>query len=120
MKQILPERSALSPIRYGVLISYYGLLLYFGALSAVTTGTLGSGSLLIWLFLAAPLVPFAWGLKRQHMRTYFWLSLMVLLYFIGGVLVALDPSRRWLGMVQIVLCFTLFVSLSLSVRVADS
>ncbi|MCY4358312.1 MAG: DUF2069 domain-containing protein [Gammaproteobacteria bacterium] len=119
MNQTSPGPSVSTSTRVGIITSYYGLLLYFGALSVVTVGSFGNRSLLIWLFQTIPLLPFAWGINRDHLRTYFWLSMMVLLYFIGGVLIAFDPSRHWFGLIQILLCVVLFICLNLYIRQAQ-
>ncbi len=103
-------------VHKGVLFSYYGLILFFGGVSLLALESVRFTSLVIWLIQIAPLLPFAWGLHRQHRRSQLWLCLVVLLYFMHGVLVAFDPERRWQGLIQIAFCCGLFISLSLSIR----
>ncbi|MCG8414048.1 MAG: DUF2069 domain-containing protein [Pseudomonadales bacterium] len=103
-------------VHTGVLLSYYGLILFFGGVSLLALESIRFTSLVIWLIQIAPLLPFAWGLHRQHRRSLLWLCLVVLLYFMHGVLVAFDPERRWQGLIQIALCCALFVTLTLSIR----
>jgi uncharacterized membrane protein len=73
-----------------------------------------------WLVLKVlPLcIPLA-GLLRNRMYTYRWVSLMVWLYFIEGVVRAY--SDRGLGarlaLIEIALCLTLFAACVLHVRV---
>ena len=62
-------------------------------------------------------IPLA-GLLRQRMYTYRWLSLLVWLYFIEGVMRAWsDPvSPRWIPLLEIVLCLVLFGACAAHVR----
>jgi len=72
-----------------------------------------------WLVLKAlPLcLPLA-GLLKRRLYTYRWVSLLVWLYFIEGVVRAYSdrpPSSYWAG-VEILLCLALFAACSLHVR----
>ena len=72
-----------------------------------------------WLVLKAlPLcLPLA-GLLKNRMYTYRWLSLVVWLYFIEGVVRAWGdpPPGNWLALLQIALCLAVFASCALHVR----
>ena len=72
-----------------------------------------------WLALKAlPLcLPLA-GLLKNRMYTYRWLSLVVWLYFIEGVVRGWGdaPPSQWLAWAEVVLCITLFVACTLHVR----
>jgi len=72
-----------------------------------------------WLVLKAlPLcLPLA-GLLKNRMYTYRWLSLVVWLYFIEGVVRAWGdpPPGSWLALLQILLCLVLFAACTLHVR----
>ena len=72
-----------------------------------------------WLALKAlPLcLPLA-GLLKNRMYTYRWVSLVVWLYFIEGVVRAWSDKApgNYLAMVEIVLCLLLFVACALHVR----
>lgn len=72
-----------------------------------------------WLVLKAlPLcVPLA-GLLKHRMYTYRWVSLLVWLYFIEGVVRAWgDPApSRWCALTEIALCLLLFVACALHVK----
>ncbi len=72
-----------------------------------------------WLALKAfPLcIPLA-GLLKNRMYTYRWVSLVVWLYFIEGVVRGWGdaPPSQWLAWAEVVLCITLFVACTLHVR----
>ena len=72
-----------------------------------------------WLALKAlPLcLPLA-GLLKHRMYTYRWLSLVIWLYFIEGVVRAWSdpPPGNWLALLQIVLCLAAFTACVLHVR----
>jgi uncharacterized membrane protein len=72
-----------------------------------------------WLALKVlPLcLPLA-GLLKQRMYTYRWVSLMVWLYFIEGVVRAWadKPPGQYLAGLEIALCLSLFIACALHVR----
>ena len=72
-----------------------------------------------WLALKAlPLcIPLA-GLLKNRMYTYRWVSLVVWLYFIEGVVRAWSDKRpgNYLAILEIALCLLLFVACTLHVR----
>ena len=72
-----------------------------------------------WLALKVlPLcIPMA-GLLKHRMYTYRWVSLVVWLYFIEGVVRASGdrPPGNFLAMLEVLLCFTLFAACVLHVR----
>ena len=72
-----------------------------------------------WLALKAlPLcIPLA-GLLKHRMYTYRWVSLLVWLYFIEGVVRAWgDPAPgRWLALAEVALCLLLFAACALHVK----
>ena len=72
-----------------------------------------------WLALKAlPLcLPLA-GLLKHRMYTYRWLSLVIWLYFIEGVVRAWSdpPPGNWLALLQIALCLAAFAACVLHVR----
>ncbi len=75
----------------------------------------GSGTLAIKVL---PLVFCAAGLLRHRMYTYRWLSLLVWLYFMEGVVRATSESglSQGLAIVEVVLCLVLFGVCSLYIR----
>jgi len=72
-----------------------------------------------WLaFKVLPLcIPLA-GLLKNRMYTYRWVSLMVWLYFIEGVVRASGDRApgSYLAMLEVLLCLTLFAACALHVR----
>ena len=72
-----------------------------------------------WLALKAlPLcIPLA-GILKNRMYTYRWVSLVVWLYFIEGVVRAWSDKApgNYLAMLEIALCITLFVACTAHVR----
>ena len=72
-----------------------------------------------WLALKVlPLcIPLA-GLLKNRMYTYRWVSLMVWLYFIEGVVRAWGdrPPGNWLALLEVLLCVVLFVACAMHVR----
>ena len=72
-----------------------------------------------WLAIKAlPLcIPLA-GILKNRMYTYRWVSLVVWLYFIEGVVRGWGdaPPSQWLAWAEVVLCITLFVACTLHVR----
>jgi uncharacterized membrane protein len=74
----------------------------------------GSWLVLKVLPLCAPLA----GLLKNRMYTYRWVSLMVWLYFTEGVVRGYSdkPPGNWLGLLEVLLCLTLFVACALHVR----
>ena len=76
------------------------------------------GSPVIAALKALPLcIPLA-GLLRRRMYTYRWLSLMLWLYFIDGVVRAWSDRglASQLAMLEIVLCLVLFAACAMHVR----
>ena len=72
-----------------------------------------------WLALKVlPLcLPLA-GLLKNRMYTYRWVSLVVWLYFIEGVVRASGdrPPGNWLALLEVLLCLLLFLACALHVR----
>lgn len=103
-------------LRKSLLVTFYTLLLYFVVSAVLVFGDLRPASLAIWFIQVTPLLIFARGLHRAHLRTYGWVSFVILLYFMHGVLIAFEPGRLWLGLVEVTLCSVIFVLLILFIR----
>lgn len=73
----------------------------------------------IWFLQSAPLLGFARAVRRKNAQQLIWLSLVVLLYFMHGVLVAFDPASRIVGAAELGLSVLLFCALLLYLRVAQ-
>ncbi len=76
----------------------------------------GSRTLVVKVLpLLIPLV----GLLKHRMYTYRWVSLLVWLYFLEGVVRASGHEAGWgptLALVQVLLCLVLFVACTVHVR----
>ncbi len=72
-----------------------------------------------WLALKVlPLcIPLA-GLLKNRMYTYRWVSLLVWIYFIEGVVRAWSDKApgNWLGLLEVALCLVLFTACAMHVR----
>lgn len=94
---------------------YYALLVYFAINSFLALGP--SAALpVVWSIQTVALLLFLPGLHQGKARSYAWMSFVVLLYFVHGVLLAFDAQRRWLGLTETVLCVLLFTSLIIYIR----
>ncbi|WP_428418276.1 DUF2069 domain-containing protein [Methylibium sp.] len=90
-------------------------LIVLGLLWELWLAPTGSGTLAFKVLpLALPLA----GLLKRRMYTYRWVSLLVWLYFIEGVVRASGDRglSAWLAGLEIVLCLTLFAACALHVR----
>jgi uncharacterized membrane protein len=103
-------------LRKSLLVSFYALLFYFVVSTALVFEEFRPASLAIWAIQTAPLLIFARGLHQAHLRTYGWVSFVILLYFMHGVLIAFEPGRLWLGLIEVSLCSIIFVLLILFIR----
>ena len=99
--------------------SYYALLVLFliNSLSALDQFSLAIP--VIWLLQSAPLLGFSRAIHRKNAKQLIWLSLVVLLYFMHGVMVAFDPARRIAGAAELGLSVLLFCALLSYLRVAQ-
>ena len=99
-----------------VLWLFYGLIatLFLNSLS-LTIG-LAPTTFVIWSIQVAPLTLFIKGLHQARIRTFQWLSFVVLMYFVHGVLTAFTPGRLVPGLLEIAICSLLFVLLILFIR----
>lgn len=112
--QTLP--SHIATMRLGVLASYYTLVGFFFVTTPLMLSSLSLGTLSIALLQTLPLLIFAPGLQRTRLRTFGWMSFVVLLYFIHGVLVAFRPAQLAQGLIEVGLCVALFTFLILFIR----
>jgi uncharacterized membrane protein len=103
-------------LRKSLLAAYYALLIYFVVSALMVFGEFRPASLAIWLIQVTPLLIFARGLHYANLRTYGWVSFVILLYFIHGVLIAFQPGQFWSGVVEALLCTVIFVLLILFIR----
>lgn len=102
--------------RLGVLASFYALVGFFFISTPMMLSALSFGTLSIALLQTLPLLIFAPGLQSTRLRTYGWMSFVVLLYFTHGVLVAFRPGQLTQGLIEVLLCVALFTFLILFIR----
>ena len=103
-------------LRLGVLTAYWALIGFFFVATPMMLGSLSIGTLSIALLQSLPLLLFAPGLQRTRLRSYGWMSFVVLLYFTHGVLVAFRPEQLTQGLIQVGLCVALFTALIFFIR----
>ncbi|MBL4581645.1 MAG: DUF2069 domain-containing protein [Gammaproteobacteria bacterium] len=103
-------------LRKSVLAAYYALLAYFVVNTLMVFGEIRPASLAIWLIQAVPLLIFARGLHYANLRTYGWVSFVILLYFMHGVLIAFQPGQFWPGLIEASLSTVIFILLILFIR----
>lgn len=101
-----------------VVYLYAALLLTFTAygLTQLPTGNT-TAIIVLWLIKMVPLLIFLPGLMRRKLRTYAWLSFVVLLYFIQGVQTAFLEDARLYGIIVCGLVSLLFCALVVYIRV---
>lgn len=103
-------------LRKCLLAAYYALLVYFVVSALMVFGEFRPASLAIWFIQVTPLLIFARGLHYAVLRTYGWVSFVILLYFMHGVLIAFQPGQFWLGLIEAALSTVIFVLLILFIR----
>ena len=112
----VPVSNAVSATRWLAAGSLLALIVLCLAWELVLAPLRPGGS---WLALKAlPLcIPLA-GILKNRMYTYRWVSLVIWLYFIEGVVRAWGDARpgSWLAGGEIVLCLVLFTACTLHVR----
>ena len=78
-----------------------------------------NASIGLWLMQIVPLPLTLPGLRRRQPRALQWLGFLVLFYFTHGVLQAAStlPMQRWLGILTLLLCVTLFAAVIVTLRI---
>ena len=99
--------------------SYYALLVLFLINSLSALDQFSPAIPVIWLLQSAPLLGFSRAIHRKKTRQLIWLSLVVLLYFMHGVVAAFDPARRIAGAAELGLSAMLFCTLLIYLRVTQ-
>lgn len=119
-KKPLPSLDWLTPrIRLSKALS---LLNYFALLALLLIWNLafadlhGARPAVVLAIQLGPLLLLAPGLLLSQPRAYAWLCFMVNIYFIQGVLAAIDPARALFGALEASISFVLFCSALLYVR----
>ena len=99
--------------------SYYALLVLFLINSFSALDQFSPAIPVIWFLQSAPLLGFSRAIHRKNAKQLIWLSLVVLLYFMHGVMVAFDPARRIAGTAELGLSVLLFCAILIYLRVAQ-
>ncbi|MEC8331909.1 MAG: DUF2069 domain-containing protein [Pseudomonadota bacterium] len=99
--------------------SYYALLVLFLVNSLTALDQLSPATPVIWLLQSAPLLGFFRAIHHKKKQQFIWLSMVVLLYFMHGVLVAFDPAGRIAGTAELGLSVLLFCALLTYLRVTE-
>ena len=73
-------------------------------------------TLVIWAIAVFPLALFAPFLHGTRIRPFAWLSFVVLMYFVHGVLTAFTPGRLLVGLLEILFCVLLFSAVIVLIR----
>ena len=76
----------------------------------------GRGTVLTKTLLILPFVMVAPGLVLGWYRSYSWLSLLILLYFIIAVTRAMSPTGNWLDALYLTLTVLIFLAATFSSR----
>jgi uncharacterized membrane protein len=93
-------------------------LIVLGLLWELWLAPIRPGGSLLALKVLPLCLPLA-GLLKHRMYTYRWVSLVVWLYFIEGVVRAWSdrPPGNYLAMLEVALCVSLFAACALHVRI---
>jgi len=103
--------------RRTVMITYFTLLAVFTAYSIwQLPGSNLPSVAFLWLLRSVPLLIFLPGLLKRHLRTFAWLSFVVLLYFVQSVQTAFTEEARVYGMVVTGLLCLLFTAVVVYIR----
>ena len=71
---------------------------------------------IIYLIQIIPLLLFLPGLYQPRLRSYAWLSFVILLYFMRGTLTAFETKTRLIGLTEVVICTLLFCCIVIFIR----
>ena len=70
----------------------------------------------IYLIQTIPLLLFLPGLYQTRLRSYAWLSFVILLYFMRGILTAFETKTRLIGLSEVLICTLLFCCIVMFIR----
>jgi len=106
--------------RKAVFVFYFGILGLFTADAILTLfrGAPLGVAIFLWLFRLLPFLIFLPGLRRNNLRTYAWLSFVVLMFFTHAVVTAFVPGELFYGLIYSFLCVGLFCALLVYIRMA--
>ena len=103
--------------RRAVMITYFTLLIVFTVYSLWQLPASNLPSIIfLWLMRSVPLLIFLPGLLKRHLRTFAWLSFVVLLYFVQSVQTAFTQDGRLYGLIVTGLLCVLFCAVVVYIR----
>ena len=116
----LPNLDWLSPrlkiSRALSLFSFFALLVLLLVWNLAFADLHGARTWVVLCIQLLPLLMLAPGLLLGNARAHAWICFVVNIYFIQGVLAAIDPNRALFGVLETLLSFGLFCSALLYVR----
>ncbi|WP_417662983.1 DUF2069 domain-containing protein [Pseudomonas sp.] len=119
-KKPLPDVQWLEPrVKFSRALSLFN---YIALLVLITVWNLAFADLhgaRSWVVLSIQLVPLlllAPGMVLGNARAHAWLCFVINLYFIQGILAAIDPARALYGVLETIISFALFCSALLYTR----
>ena len=100
----------ITKITFAALIIFYAIRFLWLAPSA------SDHPWVIWLIYTLPLIGFAPAVFRGTPRPHAWLCFVLLLYFLGAVVTAIQPHLAIFGWIESLLLMTLFTAAMLFAR----
>lgn len=112
-----PVPALIEQSRRAVMMTYFSLLIVFTAYSLwQLPGSNLPSITFLWLMRSVPLLIFLPGLLKRHLRTFAWLSFVVLLYFVQSVQTAFTEDGRFYGLLVTALLCVLFTAVVVYIR----
>lgn len=105
-----------SAANYPPKLRYSCYLTFIGVLGAVLLLLAGNNSLGATLLLCLPFVIIMPGIVLGRYRSYSWLSLMILMYFIMAITQAMAQGSTWMDTIYVGLTTVVFFSATFSSR----
>jgi len=103
--------------RRAAMITYFTLLVVFTGYSLwQLPGSNLPSIIFLWLLRSVPLLIFLPGLLKRHLRSFAWLSFVILLYFVQSVQTAFTEDGRLYGIVVTGLLSVLFTAIVVHIR----
>ena len=114
---LMNKENQIETIRWTAAASLLGLIV-LGVLWEMVLAPIRPGGSLLALKVLPLILPLA-GVMKNRMYTYRWLSLLLWLYFIEGIVRAWSDKApgNYLAMIEVVLCLILFAACSLHVKI---
>lgn len=97
-------------------LTYIGLLAFYSVRLLILAPASSNNPWVIWLIYFLPLLGFAPAVLTGKPRPHAWLCFMLLLYFTGAVLTAIQPTLAIYGWIESLLICVLFISAMMFAR----